>query len=368
MPRQKKRTDGRLKSTFTFKGKRYYVYGRSQQELKANEAKRLAELKAGQEQRDNPTLSQYYERWSELRRGSVRGATMHSQISHFKGCAEVYIPSAQMTLGGMKLSEITADDIREVQRNLIATGRSSRTVNDYLAHLSHVFKTAVHERRIDYNPCVLIKPLKRIEEHARDTIHRYLTDAELDAFFKKAESSHYYNAFRLALNTGLRFGEIAALLPGDIRKNVIYVRRTVTRMEDGTYALGDEAKTRAGERRIPVNATIREILEHQKAFNDALFGDQVIDIHTPLFRAPRGGLMMSTQADRVILKICRELEIEPFTTHAFRDTFASRAIERGMNPKILQELLGHSDFGMTMNLYAHVSDTSKVSAMELMAK
>ena len=94
----------------------------------------------------------------------------------------------------------------------------------------------------------------------------------------------------------------------------------------------------------------------------------MIDIHTPIFRAPRGGLMMPTQADRAILRICNEIGIQPFTTHAFRDTFASRAIERGVNPKVLQELLGHADFGMTMNLYAHVADSSLVSAMALMAK
>lgn len=364
MPRQKKL----VTRTFTFDRRRYYVYGHTKKEALEKERQKLEELNAGKTRRENPTVAQYYERWTELRRGSVRGATLHAQYFHFKTCSEVYIPSVRRTFGEMKLTEVSADDVLEVQRALIAGGRSTRTVNDYLAHLSHVFKTAIQERRIDYNPCTLVKPLKRIEEHARDTIHRFLTEDELNAFFAQAESSHYYDAFRLALNTGMRFGEIGALLPGDVRRGTIYVRRTITRTEDGSYELGDEAKTKAGERRIPINATIQEILDHQKAYNDALFGDTVIDIRTPLFRAPRGGLMMPTQADRVILKICNKIGIEPFTTHAFRDTFASRAIERGMNPKILQELLGHSDFGMTMNLYAHVSDHSKISAMELMAK
>ena len=367
MPRQKPDKRKLVTRTFTFEGKRHYVYGHTKKEAAEKERLRREELLQGKERRENPTLSQYYERWTDLRRDSVRGATLHAQAFHFKACAQVHIKSTGMDFGDMKLKAITADDVYDVQRALLASGRSSRTVNDYIAHLSHVFRTAVNERRIEYNPCVLIKPIKRIEERARDTIHRFLTDAELDAFFAKAESNHYYDAFRLALNTGMRFGEIGALLPADIRKGAIFVRRTITRAESGYYVLGDEAKTKAGERRIPINDTIREILDHQRAFNDALYGP-VIDIHTPIFRAPRGGLMMPTQADRAILRICNEIGIQPFTTHAFRDTFASRAIERGVNPKVLQELLGHADFGMTMNLYAHVADSSLVSAMALMAK
>ena len=183
MPRQKKL----VTRTFTFDRRRYYVYGHTRKEAIEKERQKLEELTAGKSRRDNPTVSQYYERWTELRRGSVRGATLHAQYFHFKACAEVYIPAVRIPFGEMKLNEVTADDVHEVQRALIAGGRSTRTVNDYMAHLSHVFKTAVHERRIDYNPCVLVKPLKRIEEHARDTIHRFLTDDELDAFFAQAE-------------------------------------------------------------------------------------------------------------------------------------------------------------------------------------
>ena len=50
--------------------------------------------------------------------------------------------------------------------------------------------------------------------------------------------------------------------------------------------------------------------------------------------------------------------------HAFRDTFATRAIESGIDPKTLQEILGHSDISMTLNLYAHVMDDTKHEAMQ----
>ena len=66
---------------------------------------------------------------------------------------------------------------------------------------------------------------------------------------------------------------------------------------------------------------------------------------------------------REIKKICKAAGIAPFTAHAFRDTFATRAIESGMNPKTLQEILGHADISITMNLYCHVMEDTKVRQM-----
>ena len=56
--------------------------------------------------------------------------------------------------------------------------------------------------------------------------------------------------------------------------------------------------------------------------------------------------------------------IAPFSVHAFRDTFASRAIRAGIAPNTLKELLGHSSLSMTMDLYAHVNQQDKIESME----
>ncbi len=73
---------------------------------------------------------------------------------------------------------------------------------------------------------------------------------------------------------------------------------------------------------------------------------------------------MATPADREINRICKRTGIEKFTMHALRATFATRCIEQGMDFKSLQEILGHSDYGLTMNLYGHVVDDTKRKAME----
>ena len=62
--------------------------------------------------------------------------------------------------------------------------------------------------------------------------------------------------------------------------------------------------------------------------------------------------------------MCKLAGLEHFTSHALRDTFATRAIESGMNPKTLQMILGHSDISMTMNLYCHVMEDTKSEEMK----
>lgn len=359
----KKRADGRLVRTFTFNGKKYYVYGHNKQELDEREYVKRAELKSGKEQRDNPTLNQYHEKWTESRRGSIKESTLRCQSIQYNNCANVRIESAERNLGDIRLKEITVDDIREVQKTLIAD-HSTQTTNDAIAHLSHIFHDAVKERRIDYNPCTLIKPLKRTEPKARDTTHRALTLAEQKSFFEAAKESFYYDTFRIGIYTGMRCGEVGALFSTDIREDMIHIERTITKTETGGYTIGDSAKTEYGRRTIPMNDDIREVIEHQKAINRMLDAEKVIVLHDRIFKAQERGLLMSTPVNREIARICKRIGIDKFQYHAFRATFATRAIESGMNPRTLQEILGHADFGLTMNLYGHVVDDTKKDAMQ----
>lgn len=360
MARLKKRADGRYKASIRFNGKDYCVYGKSKDELEEKKSQLRERLKSGKELHDHPTFEQYYQTWTENRKNTIRESTLHSQQSQFRDVAQIELCNG-LTFGQTKLAEINTDDIRQVQRELLAKGRRTQTVNDALAHIKHVFATAVDERRLDYNPCTLVKPLKRTEERARDTTHRALTREETRKFLEYAQDSYYYDVFRFAFNTGLRIGEIGALLTTDIRDGFIHVDRTITRMADGSYEVGEDAKTEAGRRTIPVNDVIQEILDHQIALNRKIDGYILRD---RIYKAPERGLLMSTPINREIKSICKRAGIEYFTMHACRASYATRLIEQGVNPRTIMELMGHSDISITMNLYAHVIDDTKVEAMK----
>jgi len=360
----KKRADGYLKKTFKIDGKRYYVYGHNEKELFEKEKLKRGEIEQGYSKRENPTLNDFFERWIAGRRESIKGTTIRGQEQEYKKMAEIYIPSSERTFGEMQIKKITIDDLRIVQSEL-KKERKSQTVNDYMALIKHIMKDAANERIIDYNPCVLLKPLRRTEEKARDTSHRALTQEEQTLFFscERTKNSFYYNAFRIAILTGMRAGEIGALRESDLRDGLIHVERTVTRTEYGFYTIGESAKTAAGKRTIPINAAIKEVLSNQREINRLLDGN-VISLDDTIFKAAERGIFLSTPADREIRRICKEIGIEPFSMHAFRATFATRAIENGMNPRTLQELLGHSNFNITMSLYGHVLNDTKTKEME----
>ena len=365
MARRKKRDDGLMQKKFCVKikgvTKQFVVYGHTEAELTEKENTKREQVLKGIEKADNPTVSEYYDRWMQGRRETISEATLRIQDKFFSVMRKIEMKDLSgMRFGDLKIRDVTIENLRELQSTLKET-RKTQTVNDYMAFIKHVFTDAFNERVIDYNPCSLLKNLKRTEEKARDTHHRALTLEETKAFFdcERCKSSFYYNVFRFALSTGMRAGEIGALKYTDIRNDLIYVERTITRTESGAYIIGDDAKTAAGRRTIPVNDNIREIINDQKELNRML-DNGTVSVDCLLFRAVERGLLMATPIDREIKRICAAAGIEHFTMHAFRDTFATRAIESGMNPKTLQEILGHSNFNITMSLYGHaLTDTKK---------
>ncbi len=77
-----------------------------------------------------------------------------------------------------------------------------------------------------------------------------------------------------------------------------------------------------------------------------------------------GGPAKNSSYDTHLYKLCDEAKIKRFSMHALRHTYATRAIERGVMPKVLQKLLGHSSIKTTMDRYVHVTDASLTIAVQ----
>lgn len=360
----KKRKDGRYRLQFSYKGKTYYVYGKTKTEAETKKFERMKALEAGDESRINPTMAQYHKSFMEYRTGKVSGNTIRNQTNHFKRCSSIQIGSR--TFADLKLKEVTANDIKALQKGLEENGLTSRGINDTIHHLSHVFNTAMKEDLITKNPCKAVENLRRTEPLARENKHRALTEKETAAFFAEAGKSYYLNAFQLLIQTGMRCGELGALYLSDIDQinSCIHITKTITRDEIGGYLVGSTTKTKSGTRDIPLTETTKTILRAQRDFNREIFGNVVKMTAEPLFRTPEGHLMRDYSINREIARICKRANIEKFTAHAFRATFATRFIEqRPQDYKVLSELLGHSSTKITLDLYTHVMKDAKETAM-----
>ena len=362
MARLKKNSKGDYRKTFTYEGKRYTVYGKDQKELLEKTAKRRKELEEGTVNQVNPSINSYYEYLTDIRRKEVRESTLRGQKYQFKNIASVVIVN-NTTFGEMKINDITRRDIEKARQTLLEKGKKPEYLNICFAHLNHVFNCALLDDTIQKNPCKALKPLKREMRPISETKHRALSEEESVRFLKASEkrSSYYHNTFKLMLLTGMRIGEVGALYLTDIDSDFIHVRRSITRDEIATYEVGEDTKTYSGKRDIPLTPELRKLLKDQKEQNNMYFG---LEWTGTLFKSPEGQFLKEYTVNREIKRVCKEAEIDKFTCHGFRVTFATRFIEqRPQDFKVLSEIMGHKDIAITLNLYTRVMTENKVRAM-----
>ena len=128
-----------------------------------------------------------------------------------------------------------------------------------------------------------------------------------------------------------------------------------------------EPKSKSGYRTIPLTEEAVAILKKQKEKNK-----RISEISTEweefVFLCRKGTPVKNSTYDTALFKICDKAKIPRFSMHILRHTFATRCIEAGMKPKTLQMLLGHSNIGITMNLYVHTTEEEKKKEMDLVAE
>lgn len=381
------------RASFTYDGRRYYVRGRNQRELLENLEKRKKEAEDGRENYINPKLDSYYDSFTDIRRNEIRESTIRAQKYEYRNIADVPMYNGKK-FGQMRIRDIKRRDIEYARQYLLQHGKSPQNLNTCFAHLNHVFHQAVIDELIEKNPCKALKQLKRKTKPARETIHRALTEEETRKFFAEAvkENAFFLNAYQLMIRTGMRIGEIGALIPEDIdeRNGFIHIRRTIVRNEIGGYEIGDDTKTDSGNRDIPLTDEVLDCIRNQIERNQILYtgnSDENYDYDDEfedsdddyedsyeedgedpyserIFRSYEGGIVREYFCNREIKRICKNAGIEKFTCHAFRATFATRFIEqRPQDYKILSEILGHSNTAITLDLYTHVMTENKINAM-----
>ena len=367
----RRKSENTIEYRFKHDGKTYSVCAATVEDCYLKAKQKKEKIDSGTYKSDKQiTVSEYFDRWIKDKTGTVKETTIRTDTILLNRIKATPIDAAGHTFGSLKFAKVEARNVRDLQRELqkelktkdkndkevTRKGMTTRATNDAINLLKQVYKNAIQDQIVVWNP-VTVKPLKRTEKAARDTIHRALTKQETAAFLKAAKDSYYYNLYVFLLNTGCRIGEAGPLMIGDVTADNVKVCKTITRTEVGGYVIGDETKTAAGRRNIPLNDSARKAWNDQRQVNRIIDGADTLGI--PVFRATRGGLLKSANVNYDIANCCETAGIEKFSVHAFRDTFATRCVESNMQVKMLQEILGHTDIQMTLGLYAHAMDDQK---------
>lgn len=372
-------SDGRYQARYTYEGHRYCLYGRDVKELEERLNNAKYEIQHGlYAKEERISLNSWYKTWlSEYKAMTVKKGTVES----YECMYQYYVGPV---LGKKMLKDIRGEHIQKLYNDLSRNGYSRSTISLIHVLLGAMFKQAMKNELIKKNP-VDLTTLPRGEKKKE---RRVLTLGEQEILLKEITGHELEPLIRLSLATGLRVGEVTGLEWRDIdfeRKEII-VRGTLKCTRKGMEYYKDTPKTDKSSRSIPLLPNVELMLKRyrivQKEHKLSLGSDwkPISGLEDLVFLRedgkPFAGQHIRQQLVHIVDGINEkyfsnkgkskllEDKFEYFTPHTLRHTFATRALENGIPPKVVQEILGHSSITMTLDLYTHVLPQTKAEEMK----
>lgn len=243
------------------------------------------------------------------------------------------------------IQELSYPPIKEYL--LSETCMSQSIINKIYIMLKKTLNEAIKRKIIKENPIEDLKKPKSSQH--REKVRALTTDEEMRLYkVLTTEDVNYSHQMLLSMLTGMRMGEINALTHDDIdlRFKTISVNKTMSRGLKGEAFVSESAKTENGNRIIPISATVSPLI------------DEILVCSGEYYLFENDGKLINTsQVNMQFQRIIEKYDILDkkvkgrVSLHSLRHTFATRCIEAGMQPKVLQHLLGHSDIKITLNTY-----------------
>lgn len=323
------------------------------------------------------TVDAWFNRWLK----DVVGNRAPNTLRNYR---ERYEHNVQPFIGSMLLRDVKPMDCQMIL-NAMESDYAGSTIRQTYMTMGTFFKSAKDNGFIDRHPMDGVRYTKPVR--AVDDIH-FLTVDEQKRFLEAAKGSHNYAQYALILETGLRTGEMIGLTWDaiDWAKRTLTVNKTLEfRYKQDEWRAGPP-KTESSYRTIPLTDTaygiLREIYDTREYRNESnglstvlTFMDRKtgqkrkLVMRDLVFINWRTGMPAKNSSyDTHLYKPCDDAGIKRFCMHALRHTYATRAIESGMQPKVLQKLLGHASITTTMNRYVHVTDDSMKEGVAQFAK
>lgn len=254
-------------------------------------------------------------------------------------------------LGQLPIQQIKIDDLNAFSYSIINYSQS--TINKVFMMLKKAFEIAEYKDIILKN---IIKFYQKPLSNKKTKKVSAFTIEEQKEFIKLIPNSIYFMQYLIALNTGMRIGEINALKVEDIdfKKKTINVNKTVARDISFNDFISDTTKTKNGIRPVPINDILMPYLaqfcENKRGY---LFSNKRV--------------ISTAMVNSEMKRLCKKSEIikNPVNTHMLRHTFATRCIESGMPAVVLAKILGHADISTTLNTYTDVFNKFKKEHFEI---
>lgn len=365
------RKDGRYMYRYTDKktGQRKTIYARDLPELREKEKSVLSDVE------DNIRTG-----------GNVKSLTVNDLFRHYLEIKEIsdstkvnyrstWKNNVEDSIGRYKVVQILPSDIKKLYSGLSQKGLAKSSIKRVHNLLHPVLEMAVDDDIIRRNPVKSVWG-----DYGREPEEKKaLTVAQQKRLMEFVKSDTTYNAYcpmlTVMLGTGARCGELAGLTWDDVdmEKKEIHIRRTLVYKDygDGLKLHVSTPKTKSGIRTIPMSDGVYNAFAQQKELNSLLGKDrnrfEVEGLQDFVFITRNGRPLLMCSVNKILSNIVKAVNAQgqeetfpDISAHTMRHTFCTRMAENGMDIKVLQYLMGHANINITMQVYNHIADSSRI--------
>ncbi len=344
----RRKSDGRWVGSLSLPdGTRKVFYGKKQSEVIAKIDEALHNLRRGMlATGPNVTVQEYIEQWlEEIHKPTVK-------LSTHKNYRELLVNYIIPGLGRIKLQALTPQQVQAFYSKKLSDGLSPKTINNIHGLLHKALSNAVKWNILPRNVCDAVTPPRILRKEKT-----VLTIEQAYTLLRQIKNHRMEALFTLAMVTGMRCGELLALRWQDIdlANCSLQVKRTVNYMK-GYGHVESEPKTVKSRRQIRLPLFVVEVLlrhrtcqeEQRRESADAWI------VRDLVFTTGFGYYMALTTLRRAFNSVLKQAGLPHMRFHDLRHSAATILLSRGTHPKVVQEILGHSQIAMTLDVYSHV--------------
>ena len=277
--------------------------------------------------------------------------------------SEVIKSIEKSSISSQRIDELNSEEIQEFLNSKKHLSNSS--IEKIFFEFRQTFTYAMNKGYISRNPMQeVIKP----KSSKKDRKVRALTVQEQQEFTnwltrQNINDFPYKNIYLIQMYAGLRIGEVLALKSYDIdlKNKKINVNKTLTKNLKNEIIIGNSTKTYAGIRDIPIPNSLYPYIVEQMSIAD----NSEQNFEKLLFKPTNKPYTNRNDVNSELKKILKyNWNIKDITTHSLRHTYGTRCIEAGMQPVVLQRLMGHTDIATTLNTYTDALNEFKKEELE----
>lgn len=351
-----KRKDGRYAAAITLENrKRKYFYGKTRKEVQEQLKVALHEqqqgtLAVGPKQ----TVKQFLEHWlEEVHKPNIRQG---SYVRYRTNLKHHILP----VIGDVQLQRLTSQQVQSLYSQKMKEGLSASYIHSIHGLLHEALDQAVKWKLISMNPCDSVT----LPRQVRYEIHP-LTKEQAQRMLSTAKGHPLEGLLTMALATGMRKGELLSLRWEDVNMDdrSLQVRRTVAKYKGGYVE--SEPKTAGSRRKIVLPQFVIDTLKQHRVHQleaRLKMGDAWVD-RDLVFCNVNGDYYPFATLDQQFKALLKVAGLPLIRFHDLRHSAATLLLTMGVHPKVVQELLGHSQIRMTLDTYSHVLPSMQQEAM-----